>query len=141
MEITGVIRTISDVQSGTSKSGNGWQKRDVVVEEDFGNHPNSLCVTAFGDRVAKLNTFRVGDKVSVKYDVTAKSYNGRYFNNVNLYDIQPLQAPPQQYVGAPSQPAMATQPQPTQQSMFNPNQPAQPLASPGGAQGGDDLPF
>lgn len=147
MEINGVIRTICDTQSGTSKSGKAWQKRDFVVEEDFGNFPNSLAITAFGDRVEKLNTYKVGDKVSVRYDTQAKEYGGRLFNNVNLYDIQSLQsAQPQAYVGAPQQPAMVTQPQaqyqPTQQSLFNPNAPAQAQpVFPVGAQGGDDLPF
>ena len=136
MEITGVIKAILPVQSGTSRSGNVWQKADFVINEEGGNYPNSMVITAFGDRVEKLNTLRVGDRVTARFDTQAREYDGRYFNNITLYDFaqpqlaqqpQPQQqAMPQQYQAAPAQPY---QPQPQ----------AQPMQQQG--QRGDDLPF
>ena len=131
-----MIKAILPVQSGTSRSGNVWQKADFVINEEGGNYPNSMVITAFGDRVEKLNTLRVGDRVTARFDTQAREYDGRYFNNITLYDFaqpqlaqqpQPQQqAMPQQYQAAPAQPY---QPQPQ----------AQPMQQQG--QRGDDLPF
>ena len=129
-------------QNGTSQSGKAWQKREFIIEENVGNYPNSMVITAFGDRVEKLNTLRVGDCVTARFDTQAREYNGRVFNNITLYDItQPqaqVQPQPQAYMGAPAQ----AMPQPYQAAPAQPYQqmPAQPIQQPQG-QRGDDLPF
>lgn len=141
MEITGVVKSVMPTQNGTSQSGKAWQKREFIIEETVGNYPNSLVITAFGDRVEKLNTLRVGDYVTARFDTQAREYNGRAFNNITLYDItQPQaqpQAQPQVYMGAPHQ----VMPQQYQEAPAQPYQPmpAQPIQQQG--QRGDDLPF
>ena len=137
-------------QTGTSQSGKAWQKREFIIEETVGNYPNSLVITAFGDRVEKLNTLRVGDYVTARFDTQVREYNGRAFNNITLYDITQPQAQaqpqpqaqaqpqPQAYIGAPQQAI----PQQYQASPAQPYQPvpAQPMQQQQG-QRGDDLPF
>ena len=129
-------------QTGTSQSGKAWQKREFIIEETVGNYPNSMVITAFGDRVEKLNTLRVGDYVTARFDTQAREYNGRAFNNITLYDITQPQAQAQQmqqaYMGAPQQ-AMPQQYQAAQSQPYQP-MPAQPIQQPQG-QRGDDLPF
>ena len=141
MEITGVVKSVMPTQNGTSQSGKAWQKREFIIEETVGNYPNSMVITAFGDRVEKLNTLRVGDYVTARFDTQVREYNGRAFNNITLYDITQPQAQaqqqPQAYMGAPAQ-AM------TQQYQAAPAQPYQPQAQPIQQQQGhrgDDLPF
>lgn len=130
-------------QNGTSQSGKAWQKREFIIEETVGNYPNSLVITAFGDRVEKLNTLQVGDYVTARFDTQAREYNGRAFNNITLYDItQPqAQAQPQQqvYMGAPAQ-AMPQQYQAAPAQPYQPQPQAQPMQQQQG-QRGDDLPF
>lgn len=129
-------------QNGTSQSGKAWQKREFIIEETVGNYPNSLVITAFGDRVEKLNTLRVGDCVTARFDTQVREYNGRAFNNITLYDITQPQAQaqpqPQAYIGAPQQ----VMPQQYQAAPAQPYQqmPAQPMQQQQG-QRGDDLPF
>ena len=129
-------------QTGTSQSGKAWQKREFIIEETVGNYPNSLVITAFGDRVEKLNTLRVGDYVTARFDTQVREYNGRAFNNITLYDITQPQAQPQPqqqaYMGAPQQ----AMPQQYQAATAQPYQtvPAQPMQQQQG-QRGDDLPF
>ena len=129
-------------QTGTSQSGKAWQKREFIIEENVGNYPNSMVITAFGDRVEKLNTLRVGDYVTARFDTQVREYNGRAFNNITLYDItQPhaqAQPQPQAYMGAPQQ----VMPQQYQAAPAQPYQPvpAQPMQQQQG-QRGDDLPF
>ena len=128
-------------QTGTSQSGKAWQKREFIIEETVGNYPNSLVITAFGDRVEKLNTLRVGDCVTARFDTQVREYNGRAFNNITLYDITQPQAQaqpqPQAYMGAPQQ----AMPQQYQAAPAQPYQqmPAQPIQQQG--QRSDDLPF
>ena len=126
-------------QTGTSQSGKAWQKREFIIEETVGNYPNSMVITAFGDRVEKLNTLRVGDCVTARFDTQAREYNGRVFNNITLYDITKPQEQAQQqaYIGAPQQ----AMPQQYQAAPAQPYQtmPAQPMQQQG--QRGDDLPF
>ena len=128
-------------QTGTSQSGKAWQKREFIIEETVGNYPNSLVITAFGDRVEKLNTLQVGDYVTARFDTQVREYNGRAFNNITLYDITHQQEQAQQmqqaYMGAPQQAIPA-------QYQAAPAQPYQPMtAQPIQQQGqrGDDLPF
>ena len=129
-------------QTGTSQSGKAWQKREFIIEETVGNYPNSLVITAFGDRVEKLNTLRVGDCVTARFDTQVREYNGRAFNNITLYDITQPQAQaqpqPQAYIGAPQQAI----PQQYQAAPAQPYQtvPAQPMQQQQ-VQRGDDLPF
>ena len=129
-------------QTGTSQSGKAWQKREFIIEETVGNYPNSLVITAFGDRVEKLNTLRVGDYVTARFDTQVREYNGRAFNNITLYDITQPQAQaqpqPQAYMGAPQQ-AMPQQYQAASAQPYQP-MPAQPMQQQQG-QRGDDLPF
>ena len=129
-------------QTGTSQSGKAWQKREFIIEETVGNYPNSLVITAFGDRVEKLNTLRVGDYVTARFDTQVREYNGRAFNNITLYDITQPQAQaqpqPQAYMGAPQQ-AIPAQYQAAPAQPYQP-MPAQPIQQQQG-QRGDDLPF
>ena len=129
-------------QTGTSQSGKAWQKREFIIEETVGNYPNSLVITAFGDRVEKLNTLRVGDYVTARFDTQVREYNGRAFNNITLYDITQPQAQaqpqPQAYMGAPQQ-AMPQQYQAAPAQPYH-QMPAQPMQQQQG-QRGDDLPF
>ena len=142
MEITGVVKSVMPTQTGTSQSGKAWQKREFIIEETVGNYPNSLVITAFGDRVEKLNTLRVGDYVTARFDTQVREYNGRAFNNITLYDITQPQAQaqpqPQAYIGAPQQ-AMPQQYQAATAQPYQPMQ-AQPMQQQQG-QRGDDLPF
>lgn len=130
-------------QNGTSQSGKAWQKREFIIEETVGNYPNSLVITAFGDRVEKLNTLRVGDYVTARFDTQVREYNGRAFNNITLYDITQPQAQQQPqaqvYMGAPQQ-AMPQQYQAAPAQPYQPQPQAQPIQQQQG-QRGDDLPF
>lgn len=123
-------------QNGTSQSGKAWQKREFIIEETVGNYPNSMVITAFGDRVEKLNTVRLGDYVTARFDIQVREYNGRAFNNITLYDITQPQA--QVYMGAPQQ-AMQQQYQAAPAQQYQPMPQAQPIQQQG--QRGDDLPF
>ena len=86
MEISGTIKKILPLQSGTSKAGNEWKKRDVVITQF---HPDpkyvkDVCVTAFGDKALEsLSKFNEGDTVDIKVNAESREFNGKYYTNLN----------------------------------------------------------
>ena len=84
MEIIGKLVKVLDLESGVSKSGKGWQKQSVVI--DNGDEFNNLiAVSAFGDKVDKLNRLELGMDVSILCNVYSREYQGKYYHNIDGY--------------------------------------------------------
>jgi hypothetical protein len=93
--------------------------------------------------VADLETMMVGDKVEITYQVTAREWNGKWYNNVDLYKIESTEEKAQQPVApsAPSAPAYPQNPQSTQPRVRG-RQQTTPLVPPGhNDPQDDDFPF
>ena len=96
--ISGKILSIDSPQTLTSRSGNPYTKRDLVLTvikydqytgyptEDPGNTPK---FTFFGQRCQDLDGLKVGDTVTVCFDVSGRSYekDGR---TEYLTDVRPV---------------------------------------------------
>lgn len=126
MNISGKVVQVLPIQTGTSKAGNPWQKQEFVLEQG-GQYPRKVCISLFGDNVAKIP--QVGQDVMVSVDIDSREFNGRWYTEIKAWNI--VQAGAQQAAPAPQQvataPAAATaQPQPA------------PAPQAGAA---DDLPF
>ena len=86
-------------QSGQSARG-AWARQDFILEFPDGNFTSNACFTAWGqDKVAELDKFRVGDAVKVSFNVRAREYSGRWYNDLRIWRIAPA--------GADEQPAAA----------------------------------
>lgn len=104
MEITGKVLAVLELQSGTSKKGSEWKKRDFVIETLDEKFPKKVCFTLFGDRADACPS--IDSVVNVAFDIDAHEYNGKWFNSVNAWKVEPAQA---QQQAAPQQ-AMPTPP-------------------------------
>lgn len=90
-----------------------------MVEYQDGNYPAEVCFTAFGnDKVADLDKYQAGDSVKVAFNLRAREYNGRWYNDVRVWRLSPAgqEAPqaarqPQQSYGPAPQPGYGAQPQ------------------------------
>ena len=90
-----------------------------MVEYQDGNYPAEVCFTAFGnDKVADLDKYQTGDSVKVAFNLRAREYNGRWYNDVRVWRLSPAgqEAPqsarqPQQSYGQAPQPGYGAQPQ------------------------------
>ena len=87
-ELQGTIYTLGEVTGGQTRTGGTWQKREVVVEVKEDRFTNLVALTAFGDKVEDLEKFQEGDEVSVKFSISAREYNGRYYTDVNIVSIR-----------------------------------------------------
>lgn len=107
MELTGKVIAVLDTQSGTSKAGNPWQKKEFVIETEE-QYPKKACFTLFNK--TELCP-KVGEEVTVHFDITANEYNGKWYNSVNVWKVDK----PQSTQPAPQSTQTPT-PQPTKAS-------------------------
>ena len=87
--VKGIISQFGQVESGTTQNGNSWSRQVVVLDvAGFGNSFSKIALTAQNQRVEDLQDYQIGDRVEVGYSVTAREWNGKWFNNVDLINIK-----------------------------------------------------
>ena len=87
--VKGIISQFGQVESGTTQNGNSWSRQVVVLDvAGFGNSFSKIALTAQNQRVEELQDYQIGDRVEVGYSVTAREWNGKWFNNVDLIHIK-----------------------------------------------------
>ena len=130
MEITGKAIAALPVKSGVSKkTGEQWQSREYVIEtqEQF---PKKMCFEVFGTDKLKEFNIRNNDLIKVHFDITAREYNGKWYNSIRAWKVEHVN-PDISVVGATSS---APAPQ-------SPQAQATPVAAPTTHTSDDDLPF
>ena len=127
MEITGKLIQAMPTRSGVSqRTGNPWASREYILEIP-GQFVRHFAFTVFGEDRLKQFNLRKDEEVTVKFDIDAHEYNGRWFNEVRAYDVVRVGT----HQAAPA-------PQPQSQAVA-PFPPAQSDGGDGGS--ADDLPF
>ncbi len=96
MELKGRIIAVMEAKSGvSSKTGNPWMMQEYVIEVS-GQYPRHCVFSVFGeDRIKQLN-IQSGEDLTIQFDIDAKEYNGRWFNDIRAYNVvreQNAQAP------------------------------------------------
>ena len=131
MEMTGKIIHVLEARGGTSaRTGNTWKVQSYVLET-IEQYPKHLCFEVFGED--KINSFNIqeGQELNVSFDIDAREYQGRWYNQIRAWKVEPVQA------GAP----VATQPVSPMADPFaaQPSAPINNFAS--AADETSDLPF
>ena len=136
LEIEGTLAQKLPVQSGSSARG-PWAKQEFILEYPDGNFTAKACFTAWGqEKVQDLGKYQVGDKVKVSFNLKSREYNGRWYNDLQIWKIAPAGAQP----AAPAQPA--PQARPFAQAPAYQQAPAPTLEDmPADSEGAEDLPF
>lgn len=131
MEITGRIIEVLPERSGMSARGE-WKSQSFVIET-HDQYPRKMVFDVFGaERLQRFN-IKGKDEVTVFFDIEARQYQDRWFNNIRAYDVRKLDAAAGEAAGQ----AAAAAPQTTQAAPA-PFPPAQPDAA---GESTDDLPF
>lgn len=82
---------MSEVQSGVAQSGNPWYRQTIVVDvAGYNGSFRKIALQASGNVVGDIEQLQIGSKVEISYQVTAREYNGKWYNNVDLYKIESL---------------------------------------------------
>lgn len=124
MELTGKVITVLAARSGSSsKSGNAWMVQEYVVEVPS-QYPKRCMFAVFGeDRIKQFN-IQAGEDITVQFDIDAREYNGRWYNDIRAYNVIKSQQPTQS----------------TEKEMESNEAPFPPIGE-STANGGGDLPF
>jgi hypothetical protein len=135
MELTGRIIAVMEPRSGVSaRTGNSWMTQEYVLEVP-GQYPKRCVFNLFGeDRIKQFN-IQNGEDLTIQFDIDAREYQGRWFNDIRAYNVIRGQVPP--VVNPAASPFPPAQGQPD--AATSPFPPAQEPASEGGS--ADDLPF
>ena len=134
MELTGRIIAVMEPRSGVSaRTGNSWMTQEYVLEVP-GQYPKRCVFNLFGeDRIKQFN-IQNGEDLTIQFDIDAREYQGRWFNDIRAYNVIRGQVAPA--------PNPATSPFPPVQGQTDvatsPFPPAPETPSEGSA---DDLPF
>lgn len=130
MEIVGKAIAALPVRSGVShRTGEQWQSREYVIEtqEQF---PKKMCFEVFGTDKLKEFNIRNNDLIKVHFDITAREYNGKWYNSIRAWKVE--------HVNQDGSAAGATA---NQVAASSPQAQATQSASPAAKESDDDLPF
>ena len=87
MELTGKVIAVMEARSGTSaRTGNAWMTQEYVIEIP-GQFPKRCAFSIFGeDRIKQFN-IQNGEDITIQFDIDAREYNGRWFNDIRAYNV------------------------------------------------------
>ena len=85
MEIKGKVILALPEQSGVSKNGNSWKKREYVLET-FDNYPKKIHFDLFGER-ADQYPINVGENITLSFDIESREYNGRWYTSIRGWKV------------------------------------------------------
>lgn len=139
LDITGKLIQKLPLLSGTSKTGNNWQKQEFVIET-IESYPKKICANLWGDRIDQLNAFNIGDLITISFDLESREFNGRWYTDVKAWKVIAPATMPQMS-------SAAVTPAPTPTNLPLTGMPASTLPNPDDStylpeeNSTDDLPF
>ncbi|WAC20656.1 DUF3127 domain-containing protein [Luteolibacter sp. SL250] len=83
-ETAGKIKVIYDTQSFAS----GFSKREFVVTTAADKYPQDLKFEVVKEKCQLLDGYKVGQDVTVNFDIRGNEYNGKYYVNLSAWKIQ-----------------------------------------------------
>ena len=89
MQLTAKLVQLLPLQTGTGKNGQ-WKKQDIIVETD-GTYPKKVCISIWGDKINE-SVLKIGEQLSVSFDVESREYNGKWYTDVKAWKIEPATA-------------------------------------------------
>ena len=135
MEIIGKAIAALPVKSGVSqRTGEQWQSREYVIETQE-QYPKKMCFEVFGTDKLKEFNIRNNDLIKVHFDITAREYNGKWYNSIRAWKVEHVNQDGSA-AGATANQVAASSPQ-----AQSPRTPATQAAAPAAKESEDDLPF
>ena len=88
MELIGRAIAALPVKSGVSqRTGEQWQSREYVIETQE-QYPKKMCFEVFGTDKLKEFNIRNNDLIKVHFDITAREYNGKWYNSIRAWKVE-----------------------------------------------------
>jgi len=100
LEIKGKLIQKLPVQSGTGKTGNSWQKQEIIVET-MEQYPKKICVAVWGDKIDEVEKFAISDTLNISIFIESREFNGRWYTDVRAWRM--MKEEPAKPAGLPHQ--------------------------------------
>jgi len=95
MEIQGKIIAVLPIKDGIGKtSGNEWKSQEFVLETEE-SKPQSVCLQLMNANIDRFG-IEVGMIVHVKFDLSARQWENRWFNTLTAWDVTVIKAKEEQ---------------------------------------------
>jgi hypothetical protein len=86
MEFNGKVIYKGETRTGEGKSGT-WKSLEFALEDTSGQYPRKACFEAGTKSHDYADKLKIGDNVTVSYDVDANEFKGRYYNKLKAFKI------------------------------------------------------
>ena len=105
MEVQGKVKMIGETQTFGS---NGFRKRELVITTEE-QYPQHIMIEFVQDKSDLLNNYGVGQDVKVSINLRGREWTNpqgevKYFNSIQGWRIESLQAAPSDGAGVPPVP-------------------------------------
>lgn len=97
--LIGIITEIKATEVVSDK----FSKREFLVTEIAEQYAQTIPFIFVQDKCSALDTYKVGDPVTVSYNIRSNEHKGKYYVNLNAWRIE-------KYVGDGGTPAMQQNP-------------------------------
>ena len=81
--IEGTVKVINETMTFDS----GFQKREIVITTEDDKFPQDVKLEFVKDAVTKLDEFKVGDYVDIRFSIRGNEYNEKYYVNLSGFGI------------------------------------------------------
>ena len=87
MDIQGKIIFAAEPRTGTSaRTGQQWKSQDFVIET-HDTYPRKCMFSVFGEDKLQQFNIKIGDELTVSFDIDAHEYQGRWFNSIRAWKV------------------------------------------------------
>lgn len=91
MIVKGKLVKMMDAESGTSKAGKEWVKRNFIINNGSEYNPEVCCQVFGKEKVDALNDFQVGQELEVSINLSSREYKGKYYHNIDAWKIETIE--------------------------------------------------
>ena len=88
MELKGRIIAVHPIQPGEGRNGT-WKKQEYVIEYDReAQYPRKMMFVLWGDKIDQF-AIQEGQELKVSFDIDCRAYNGRWYNDIRAWKVEP----------------------------------------------------
>ena len=91
MKVKGKLVKMMDAESGISKKGKEWVKRNFIINNGSDYNPEVCCQVFGKEKVDALNDFQVGQELEVSINLSSREFNGKYYHNIDAWKIEAIE--------------------------------------------------
>jgi hypothetical protein len=86
LDLTGTLIKILPEVTGAGKNGS-WVKQEFVLET-ADQYPKKVCLSLWGDKVAELKKYALGDNLTASINLESREYNDRWYTEARAWRLE-----------------------------------------------------